>query len=145
MEMELSSRFHTYINFMFTTKDRYTVEMPPGLRSYEVTGWWASEKLRETERNFKYAGFEHPMLDAILHHIVKGPYNREMPLIMYCWDGSYELQYFPKDKSQPALVCAVASKDVYEMRKEAKSLGIWVKAPAELNSPVVINFQTPIV
>ena len=130
---------------MFTTKDRYTVEMPAGLRSYEVTGWWASEPLRETERNFKNSGFEHPMLDAILDHLRKRLYSRKPPLIMYCWDGYYELQYFPKDKSQPALVCAIATKDVYAMRREAKALGIWVDAPAELSSPVVINLQTPIV
>jgi hypothetical protein len=145
MEMEISSLFHKYINFMLTTDDRYLVEMPNGIRSYEVTGWWASQPLRETERNFKDAGYEHPTLDAIMDHFKSGSYSRKMPLIMYCWDGSYELQYFPPDKSQPALVCAIASKDVYEMRREAKSLGIWVEAPAELSSPVVITLQTPIV
>lgn len=143
MEMVLSSRFHKYINFMFTSKDRLLVQMPPGIRNYEVTGWWGSPALRETERAFKAAGYQHPMLDALIAYFDQK--DTPLPLIMYNWDGSYELQYFPADSKQPAMICAVASKDVYEMRREAKAMGIWIDPPKESTDPVVIVFETPVI
>lgn len=117
--------------------------MPPGVRNYEVTGWWGSPAFRETVRAFKAAGYQHSMLDALIAYFNQK--ETPPPLVMYNWDGSYELQYLPADSKQPAIVCPVASKDVYEMRREAKAMGIWIDPPAEAIAPVVIQLETPVV
>jgi len=145
MEMEISSRFHKYINYMLTTQDRLLMKMPPELgRDCEIIGWWSSEDLRQQINQFKKNRCKHPVLDALVAHCRSDKFSWELPLIMCRWDGNYRLLYLPMNKADPMACCDIASADAYEMRREAKQLGIWIDSPAEVSDPVIFNLRVPI-
>nr|BAR19611.1 hypothetical protein [uncultured Mediterranean phage uvMED] len=145
MEMEISSRFHKYINYMLTTEDRFLMKLPPEIgRHCEIIGWWSSQDIRRQTNHFKKNLFKHPVFDAIVAHCRSEKFLRELPLVMACWDGNYRLLYLPMNKDDPMACCDIASADAYEMRREAKQLGIWIDSPAEVSDPVILNLRAPI-
>lgn len=145
MEMEISSRFHKYINYMLTTEDRFLMKLPFETgRHCEIIGWWSSQDIRRQANRFKKNLFKHPVFDAIAAHCLSDKFSPELPLVMCRWDGNYRLLYLPMNKDDPMACCDIASADAYEMRREAKQLGIWIDSPAEVSDPVILNLRAPI-
>ena len=132
-EKQLSSLFHSYINFMFTTKDRYVVKASTEYPC-EVCGYWRHDM--DTFIRRSKASISNPHGEAAYWHHRRNKMTSDLPIMVIKYNHFVMMMYCtPSD--QPDLMTLVKSKDWVEIIKEASRLGLYVDTKAFSKSKVV--------
>lgn len=122
MAEKLSAVFHKYINYMMTTDDRYLIKA----NNYpcEVCGYWRDRNLRKLRKEKASAPRVTEAAAALYYHRIYRM-KPELPIMVFKHNNFVMIVYCtPSD--QPDMSTIVATKDWFQIVKEAGRLGLYV-------------------
>ena len=135
MAEELSKLFHKYINYMMTTDDRYLIKA--NTYPCEVCGYWRDRNLSKLRKEKANAPIVTEAAAAIYDH----RFNKmtpELPIVVFKHNNFLMILYCTPC-GQPDLSTIVATKDWYQIIKEASRLGLYV-LNTDVADPTVVPF-----